>query len=207
MIENVSATFATSAEVAGAGDQTEVSALHGLDSKGAMSHGDASQYMATIQSNSGGSDVGSSETSGSAGGSHSESSRCAAQSLIPLPHQVEAEVRRVVMKLNTEETESKLTRKVAADDRFMGDEPKGLKRPLRGVRAIGGLSECQCYYIDDRLHVKLDLILDPRLLLGEAHAIARLVRRTVLEECRIEGLAEVDVDLELDEKNGGHFTV
>lgn len=35
----------------------------------------------------------------------------------------------------------------------------------------------------DRLHVKLDLILDPQLSLGEAHAVARLVRRAVLHSC------------------------
>ena len=115
-------------------------------------------------------------------------------------------MRRVVMKLNTEEgaADRASSRSSTTTSNGGGASFSGLpKRPLRGVSAIGGVSECQCYYIDDRLHVKLDLILDPRLLLGEAHAIARLVRTAVLEECSIEGLVDVDVDLELDEKGGG----
>jgi divalent metal cation (Fe/Co/Zn/Cd) transporter len=63
------------------------------------------------------------------------------------------------------------------------------------------VSELQCFYFDNLLHVKLDLELDPRLTLGEAHAVGRLVRSRVLAACP--QLADVDVDLELDDDLGG----
>ena len=136
----------------------------------------------------------------------------------PLPHLVEEEVRRVVMKLNTAADDDQDDEEVEdggsegngggsdeKDHRDYGDGGVGQlpARPLRGDRAIGGVSECQSYYIDGRLSVKIDVILSEKLAIWEAHAIARLVRKAVLEECNLEGLAEVDVDLELDEKGLG----
>ena len=38
------------------------------------------------------------------------------------------------------------------------------------------MAELQCYYLHERLVVKLDLVLSPELTLGEAHCIAQTVR-------------------------------
>ncbi len=54
------------------------------------------------------------------------------------------------------------------------------------------------YYKDDgRVVVKVDVGMDPSLTIKEAHATAVRLRKLI--ESSLPGIAEVDVDLELDE--------
>jgi len=60
-----------------------------------------------------------------------------------------------------------------------------------------GISEMQCYYLDSKLMVKVDIILHPDLLVRDAHTVARRIRSAVEEACP--SVHEIDIDLELFE--------
>ena len=97
------------------------------------------------------------------------------EDLMPMPHAVEEEVRRVVMALNYQEggeggsegapsfvdklppeSPDSITTKVGgSQSRRRGGLPSGV---LRGVRAVVGVSELQCFYLFESIHVKLDLV-------------------------------------------------
>ena len=86
-----------------------------------------------------------------------------------MPHAVEEEVRRVVMALNYQEEEGSnggpsladSLRSESLDSTKNGDSRRRSGLPsgvLRGVRAIVGVSELQCFYLFESIHVKLDLV-------------------------------------------------
>jgi hypothetical protein len=91
------------------------------------------------------------------------------EDLMPMPHAVEEEVRRVVMALNYQEEEGSnggpsladSLRSESLDSTKNGDSRRRSGLPsgvLRGVRAIVGVSELQCFYLFESIHVKLDLV-------------------------------------------------
>lgn len=62
---------------------------------------------------------------------------------------------------------------------------------------IRGISEIQLYYLDSGfIGIKLDVYMHPRVSISEAHTLAVVTRRYVKDV--LPGVAEVDVDLELD---------
>ena len=101
------------------------------------------------------------------------------EDLMPMPHAVEEEVRRVVMALNyqeggegggeggsegapsfvdklpSESPNSTTNDGGGSQSRRRGGLPSGV---LRGVRAVVGVSELQCFYLFESIHVKLDLV-------------------------------------------------
>jgi divalent metal cation (Fe/Co/Zn/Cd) transporter len=61
------------------------------------------------------------------------------------------------------------------------------------------VSEVQVYYKDDGLiATKVDILLPANLTIQEAHGIAATTRKAI--EQTLPGIADIDVDLELEDK-------
>lgn len=75
-----------------------------------------------------------------------------------------------------------------------------IKRAVLPIKEIRSVSEVQVYYKDDGLiATKVDILLSASLTIQQAHGIAVTARKAI--EKALPGIADIDVDLELEEES------
>lgn len=73
-----------------------------------------------------------------------------------------------------------------------------VKRALKRIPEIRDIAHCLVHYIDGKMSVQVDIVVDAHHTVGEVHVIASRARSRLLD-C-IPDLHEADVELELDER-------
>jgi len=76
-----------------------------------------------------------------------------------------------------------------------------VRAALRIIPQIREVSHCLVHYIDGKMSVQVDIVVDAHHKVGDVHAIAAAARRKLLSS--IPDLSEADVELELDENDKG----
>lgn len=77
---------------------------------------------------------------------------------------------------------------------------KEVAKALKSIKSITGVSDVQVYYKDNgMIYLKVDVNMLPDMTIRQAHLVAVDARLAIMNS--ISGVADVDIDLELEERD------